>query len=52
MCMADKFPESLPGFQKMFPDDAACARYLEASPTGYVIRWGQAEQVTVWALAH
>lgn len=31
--MADKFPESLPGFQKMFPDDAACARYLEA------IRW-------------
>lgn len=33
MCMADKFPESLPGFQKMFPDDAACARYLEA------IRW-------------
>ncbi len=33
MCMADKFPESLPGFQKMFPDDAACARYLES------IRW-------------
>ena len=33
MCMADKFPESLPGFQKMFPDDPACARYLEA------IRW-------------
>jgi hypothetical protein len=33
MCMADKFPESLPGFQKMFPDDAACAKYLEA------IRW-------------
>lgn len=33
MCMADKFPESLPGFQKMFPDDAACAQYLEA------IRW-------------
>lgn len=33
MCMADKFPESLPGFQKMFPDDTACARYLEA------IRW-------------
>ena len=33
MCMADKFPESLPGFQKMFPNDAACARYLEA------IRW-------------
>ncbi len=33
MCMADEFPESLPGFQKMFPDDAACAKYLEA------IRW-------------
>lgn len=33
MCMADKFPESLPGFQKMFPDDTACARYLES------IRW-------------
>lgn len=31
--MTDKFPESLPGFQKMFPDDAACAKYLEA------IRW-------------
>lgn len=33
MCVADKFPESLPGFMKMFPDDAACAKYLEA------IRW-------------
>lgn len=33
MCMADKFPQSLPEFQKMFPDDAACAKYLEA------IRW-------------
>lgn len=33
MCMADKFPTSLPEFQRMFPDDAACARYLEA------IRW-------------
>jgi hypothetical protein len=33
MCMADKFPESLPAFQRMFPDDLACARYLEA------IRW-------------
>ena len=31
--IADKFPESLPAFQHMFPDDAACARYLEA------IRW-------------
>ena len=33
MSVADKFPESLPGFQKMFPDDNACALYLEA------IRW-------------
>ncbi len=33
MCLADKFPESLPEFQRMFPDDVACARYLEA------IRW-------------
>ncbi|MDP6642676.1 MAG: transposase, partial [Rhodospirillales bacterium] len=23
------FPESLPGFQRFFPDDAACAAYLE-----------------------
>jgi flavin reductase (DIM6/NTAB) family NADH-FMN oxidoreductase RutF len=23
------FPESLPGFQRLFPDDAACAAYLE-----------------------
>jgi len=27
------FPKSLPGFQKLFPDDAACATYLER------IRW-------------
>jgi len=33
MSVADKFPDSLPAFQRMFPDDAACARYLEA------IRW-------------
>ena len=33
MCTADKFPEALPGFQKMFPDDSACALYLES------IRW-------------
>ena len=30
---AVKFPESLPEFQRMFPDDAACIRYLES------IRW-------------
>lgn len=27
------FPKSLPEFQRLFPDDAACARYLEK------IRW-------------
>ncbi len=36
MCLADKFPESLPAFQKMFPDDGACALYLES------IRWPSA----------
>jgi len=30
---AAKFPESLPEFQRMFPDDLACARYLES------VRW-------------
>lgn len=30
---SDKFPESLPAFQRMFPDDRACARYLES------VRW-------------
>jgi transposase-like protein len=33
MCMADKFPESLPEFQRMFPNDEACGLYLES------IRW-------------
>ena len=32
------FPKSLPQFQKLFPDDAACARYLEGAkwPKGFV----------------
>lgn len=32
------FPESLPGFQRLFPDDAACATYLEQSrwPDGFI----------------
>ena len=25
------FPKSLPQFQKLFPDDEACARYLEGA---------------------
>ena len=31
------FPNSLPQFQKLFPDDAACARYLEGAkwPDGF-----------------
>ena len=31
------FPKSLPSFQKLFPDDAACIRYLEGAkwPTGF-----------------
>jgi len=33
MCITDKFPEALPEFQRMFPDDGACAAYLEA------LRW-------------
>ena len=28
------FPQSLPEFQRLFPDDAACAHYLEKA------RWG------------
>ena len=28
------FPRSLPEFQRLFPDDAACAAYLEKSPLG------------------
>ena len=38
MCMADKFPTSLPEFMKMFPDDAACAEYLES------LRWREGFQ--------
>jgi hypothetical protein len=32
------FPKSLPQFQKLFPDDAACARWLEGAkwPKGFV----------------
>lgn len=26
------FPKSLPQFQRLFPDDAACARWLESAP--------------------
>ncbi len=35
------FPGSLPEFQELFPDDLACAAYLEAIrwPTGFVCGW-------------
>lgn len=35
------FPKSLPEFQRLFPDDAACAGYLEAIrwPDGFVCGW-------------
>ena len=39
------FPATLPEFEKLFPDDAACAAYLEsvAWPDGFVCTWcGQA----------
>lgn len=34
---ASAFPTSLPGFQRLFPDDAACAAYLEDTrwPDGF-----------------
>ena len=35
------FPGSLPEFQQLFPDDLACAAYLEAIrwPQGFVCQW-------------
>jgi hypothetical protein len=35
------FPGSLPEFQRLFPDDMACARYLEAIRwrNGFVCGW-------------
>ena len=35
---AKQFPNMLPQFQRFFPDDTACAKYLEAMrwPTGFV----------------
>jgi len=37
------FPKSLPQFQKLFPDDAACARYMEGAkwPKGFICPWCQ-----------
>ena len=37
------FPHSLPEFQRLFPDDAACAAYLEKA------RWGDG---FAWATLH
>ena len=35
------FPKSLPDFQRLFPDDAACATYLEGAkwPKGFACPW-------------
>jgi Transposase zinc-ribbon domain len=35
------FPKSLPEFQRLFPDDAACALYLEGAkwPKGFACPW-------------
>ena len=35
------FPQSLPEFQRIFPDDAACAAYLEKArwSDGFVCPW-------------
>jgi ISXO2-like transposase domain/Transposase zinc-ribbon domain len=41
------FPRGLPEFQQIFPDDAACAAYLEAIrwPNGFVCQWcGEASE--------
>src|SRR5580693_1591300 len=41
------FPGSLPEFQRLFPDDAACAAYLEAIRwrDGFVCKWcGEASE--------
>jgi hypothetical protein len=40
------FPGSLPEFQKLFPDDDACAAYLEAIrwPRGFVCSCGEASE--------
>ena len=36
------FPHSLPEFQRLFPDDAACAAYLEKA------RWGDGFACPHW----
>jgi len=45
------FPTSLPDFQRLFPDDAACATYLEkpvvkAEPT--VFAWFTLQVAATW----
>jgi len=36
------FPQSLPEFQRLFPDDSSCAHYLEMA------RWGDGFVVRMW----
>lgn len=40
------FPKSLPDFQKLFPDNAACALYLEGAkwPKGFTCPWCQVKR--------
>ena len=35
------FPKSLPGFQKLFPDDAACATHLQAYLNEFTFRFNR-----------
>ena len=39
------FPHSLPEFQRLFPDDAACAAYLEKA------RWASRSRTEIASLA-
>ena len=34
------FPHSLPEFQRLFPDDAACAAYLEKARLEWIVDFG------------
>jgi len=47
---AVKFPESLPEFQRMFPDDGACARYLEGGHVNTETHYAEARDTTTGTL--
>lgn len=52
MSVADKFPDSLPAFQRMFPDDGACASILDAADDEAIIVFAKAKIKFVSRLAH